>query len=190
MKNKILRGEYRKSMAQYWRSRSGKPIDPNYNQIKSRGVRGEIGRHPDFHIVEFLKKQHERIEETLREIPLNLQATEIKTGRVVYPPLAVSPFIDTNKKIKQTTLTPIGDYQNYSIPEIRRKIKKEEMQDEPGRLFGKVFIVNDRTFIAPCLDDVELHYRIFDRKSHKGNDVFRTIEFYFDGVPRSNFFDF
>lgn len=187
MKNKILRGEYRKCMVGYYRL-SDKPVDPDYNQIKGRGMRGEIGRHPDFHIVTFLKKQHERIEEILREIPLNLQAEEVASGNLVYPPLAVSPFIDTYHKIKLTALTPIGSYQNYSIPEIGRKIKEKEMQDEPGRLFGKVFIINNRTFICPTIDDVEVHYMVLWGKGPLRRH--HTLEFCLDGVPRTDFFDF
>ena len=64
------------------------------------------------------------------------------------------------------------------------------MQDEPGRISGRVFIVNDRTFISPYGDDTALHYRVSHGKSPKRNDIFHVIEFYFYGVPNSDFFDF
>jgi len=188
MENEILRGEYRKSMVHY--RPSGKPVDPDYKQIKSRGVRGEIGRHPDFHIVEFLKKQHERMEKILREIPLSLKTEEVASGKLVYPTLAVSPFIDTNQKTRWTALTSIGDYHNYSIPEIGRKIKQGELQDEPGSIWGNVFILNDRTFIRPYGDEIEIRYKVFSGRSPRGNTRYRTIELHLDGVPRTDIFDF
>jgi len=184
MKNEILHGEYREIIVSY-----RKPFDPNYQQIKERGMRGEIGRHPDFNIRKFSLNQHRRIEEILREVPLSLKAEEIASGNIVYPPLAVSPFY-SNRKIRYVALTPVGKYQNYLIPEINKKVKEKDMQDEPGMMFGEVFIINDRTFISPYGDEVEIKYRIFSRKSTLGNDVFRTIELHLDGVPRSDFFDF